>query len=994
MGWNLSGLSAITRVPRNTYFDGESNPVEISSNDRFALNGQRLITKTGTYGADRSTYGTETEDFSTITSLSSVGGGPQYFEVLTKDGVLMEFGKTTDSQFSSEIATTILFWRLNKVRYPDGNYITYEYSDPSISGIRDSRLLKIKYTGNDIPGATLAPYNVIEFSYKIRQETTVNGTFSDVRTVYEAGSSIVSKYLLDLVTVKAEDSVVKKYQLEYGHDNINSYLKSVTESGSDGSQLNPTIFKYGDAPQSFTQSTNTALPAGAIDYFSGDFDGNGKSDIVLAEYTGGGYFLPDVFPKKYTNFRIARDGNPANLSPTILLNDGAQVLKFMKDYFTQTGDFNGDGLNDMVIAEVDQVIAEGKPTMRLKSVNIYTSNLTPGDQASDNLGFVTNITSPYYQYIPQKGNYLFAGDFDGDGLKDLITITKSTPAHHSNIIHESLFHRSYIDTSNNYVHDRFPIVSDTDSLSLANKWAMADMIYILDFNGDGKDDVMTVGEFESRIYTSVTNAPNGRYSFKLIYSSFSFIKRGDNNVLLGDFNADGKTDILYRHALVASGDPDTAPWTMAISTGKEFISKNFTFSTQASPLNDIISVSDFNGDGKSDIFRQFYGSVSTNNVEIYYSTGDSFYKSEQFSHSSLRDADKTWTVSDLSGDGRSEILFRNSQGTCTVISPKKDGTEAILQKAQNGLGYTTEWTYKPLSAGGSFYTKGSVSSTDYPFNKIQIPLFTVSEYQLPDGMGGTSTIQYSYEGARIHRAGKGFLGFTRVTTSNLTMGVKTVSENEFNTTYYVAVPKKTSSFLMDTNNTPISSTTLTNTFVSPASKRYWIKTTNINTIQTLEGREVSTINIYDDLNGNITKSTVNNSIETTITDTEYGSYLTSFLNRPTLITVNKSRVGNTGSFSVKTKMVYNTVNAQLETKTDFFDTAKEIIKSYLYHPRGSLKKLQLQLMKKTLHYLPVPLPLKYTTISSGFRKQLKMNWNRYLLSSMMQMGRDGVSRKL
>lgn len=63
MGWNLSGMSAISRVPQNVYFDGQARPVQLDSDDRFALDGQRLVLKTGTYGANGSTYGTEVEDF-------------------------------------------------------------------------------------------------------------------------------------------------------------------------------------------------------------------------------------------------------------------------------------------------------------------------------------------------------------------------------------------------------------------------------------------------------------------------------------------------------------------------------------------------------------------------------------------------------------------------------------------------------------------------------------------------------------------------------------------------------------------------------------------------------------------------------------------------------------------------------------------------------------------------------------------------------------------
>src|SRR5690606_9631651 len=67
MGWNISGLSAITRVQKDMYHDGEVAPVDFTTNDRFALDGTRLVLKNGSYGTNTSNYALETEDFSHIT---------------------------------------------------------------------------------------------------------------------------------------------------------------------------------------------------------------------------------------------------------------------------------------------------------------------------------------------------------------------------------------------------------------------------------------------------------------------------------------------------------------------------------------------------------------------------------------------------------------------------------------------------------------------------------------------------------------------------------------------------------------------------------------------------------------------------------------------------------------------------------------------------------------------------------------------------------------
>ncbi|EJL83318.1 virulence plasmid B protein, partial [Polaromonas sp. CF318] len=47
MGWSLSGLSAIGRCPRTMAVDGVRGGVNLDMNDRYCLDGQRLILVSG-----------------------------------------------------------------------------------------------------------------------------------------------------------------------------------------------------------------------------------------------------------------------------------------------------------------------------------------------------------------------------------------------------------------------------------------------------------------------------------------------------------------------------------------------------------------------------------------------------------------------------------------------------------------------------------------------------------------------------------------------------------------------------------------------------------------------------------------------------------------------------------------------------------------------------------------------------------------------------------
>ena len=68
VGWMLGGLPSIGRCPRTTAQDGVIGGINYDANDRFCMDGQRLVAVSGTYGADGAVYRTEIDTFSKIIS--------------------------------------------------------------------------------------------------------------------------------------------------------------------------------------------------------------------------------------------------------------------------------------------------------------------------------------------------------------------------------------------------------------------------------------------------------------------------------------------------------------------------------------------------------------------------------------------------------------------------------------------------------------------------------------------------------------------------------------------------------------------------------------------------------------------------------------------------------------------------------------------------------------------------------------------------------------
>ncbi|MBI4649099.1 MAG: hypothetical protein HY738_21545 [Bacteroidia bacterium] len=101
----------------------------------------------------------------------------------------------------------------------------------------------------------------------------------------------------------------------------------------------------------------------------------------------------------------------------------------------------------------------------------------------------------------------------------------------------------------------------------------------------------------------------------------------------------------------------------------------------------------------------------------------------------------------------------------------------------DGFNNRISFNYLPLTTGSPFYFK---SGGSYPVISIQPPLYTVSSVSVPDGVGGFSTANYTYERALFHKQGKGFLGFDKIIAENETTQIKTENYYELKhaTDYY------------------------------------------------------------------------------------------------------------------------------------------------------------------------------------------------------------------
>ena len=116
-GFDLSGISLISRSPENLYRDGKADIVRFDATDRFSLDGIRLSLSKTISGTKRE-YRTELDNYSKIIAEGDAVN-PSKFTVYTKEGLIREF-KSAKELFGA--SGNNLYWLETKVTDTKGNY--------------------------------------------------------------------------------------------------------------------------------------------------------------------------------------------------------------------------------------------------------------------------------------------------------------------------------------------------------------------------------------------------------------------------------------------------------------------------------------------------------------------------------------------------------------------------------------------------------------------------------------------------------------------------------------------------------------------------------------------------------------------------------------------------------------------------------------------------------------------------------------------------------
>jgi len=205
-GFDVSGVSAITRTGYNPFTDGVKKGISYTSSDNYCLDGKRLILKSGTRGQEGAIYTVEGDPYTLVYSHGSYSNSSAntWFEVKTPDGSVYTYGKSDNSRLSytnSKGYARIASWNIEEAQDKYSNYVTYSYTK------QDYKLypVSITYGTNKLKSRGIT--NSISFAYEKLSSNLQCFSIED-----RLGK--ISKRLQS-ITTSANNQTFRKYTFDY-----------------------------------------------------------------------------------------------------------------------------------------------------------------------------------------------------------------------------------------------------------------------------------------------------------------------------------------------------------------------------------------------------------------------------------------------------------------------------------------------------------------------------------------------------------------------------------------------------------------------------------------------------------------------------------------------------------------------------------------------------------------------------------------------------------
>lgn len=221
--------------------------------------------------------------------------------------------------------------------------------------------------------------------------------------------------------------------------------------------INTTI--PGASTPTFSPRTDLSAEANTSGIATGDFNGDGKPDLVIRGYNNLSIYSISIFLNT-----TAPGALTATFSPRHDIYSGGGTLVSLS-----TGDFNGDGKPDVVCSNQFN-----------RFVSVFLNITIPG---ASEPAFTPNTDISFPGILPRS---ITNGDFNGDGKPDLAFIADSTSGQSRIVV---LLNAT---TPGSLI----PVFTTKRNYPIRG---IFNTILLTDFNGDGKKDLSTVNFYENSI---------------------------------------------------------------------------------------------------------------------------------------------------------------------------------------------------------------------------------------------------------------------------------------------------------------------------------------------------------------------------------------------------------------------------------------------------------------------------------------------------------------
>lgn len=760
-GWGCSiqGLSVITRGMKTVYHDDAASGRDYSEKDALYLDGKRLVQKYGDGIVNGATFVSETDPYSVFTIC---GSGPEMWICgKLSNGNTVWYGRDIDArQFTTTLLGVMVVnaWYLEYVEDRNGNAmgITYE---------RDNSTIYPWYISYGRNGKGNIEYNMsVMFGYEPRDFSlpyTINGT--------KCSNSL----RLKTIETSSNNKLYRKYSLDYETNETTHKERLVSVSVTPGETAEERKINMTWSGQTSDGISAKAVDVPETDYFlteklnryftAVDINGDGVSDIlefapveITTSYGVNSYkVVPDNYCIPYLS-AIDGDGNVKykrqnHISLGADINLDGFIDGMGAPVFT---DMNGDGIQDVVIPDIRII-----KSLNVKGVLFYTiygkrTDYVDSDKDKIGLSLINSDKFPLYTatdldadgkgeiitlerdrdkqgkyvltvmpYVKRGGTSdyskaciklksapqnLLTGDFNSDGLTDLLVLESGCS---ELILNEG---------------GKKPYDGDRHAVVLCQDVKNANMVETGDFNGDGCLDIVMFSDKKLVIALG-----NGKCKFTLCspqtfenLDSYAF-KSSESKMFAYDFNRDGKTDIVIAKANMSHHKNfiDTRTFWLQ-SQGSAFSLASMAVSKKRDDAKSQRHViGDFDGDGYVDLLNygnQCYNAIGVSEEPKFYIYGKHAEPSE----------DKVVHV-DNSFDTDVSISYANSI-LSEICKPKSDAIFPII----DGV----------------------------------VPISVVSNVKKNTGITGVHETTFRYEGLKAHAQGKGILGFSKFTATDIETG--------------------------------------------------------------------------------------------------------------------------------------------------------------------------------------------------------------------------------